>query len=79
MAEGEYERLDDSSRITWNGNGVAVTVEMRIVRRAGSGSEGGGDWQRGLQLPERVAGGTPAAPAPAATAPAAAQTTGGAQ
>jgi type VI secretion system protein ImpL len=60
---------------------VAVTVEMRIVRRAGSGSEGGGDWQRGLQLPERVAGGTPAAPAPApaATAPAAAQTTGGAQ
>ena len=82
MAEGEYERLDDSSRITWNGNGVGVTVEMRIVRRAGSGgAEGGGDWQRGLQLPERVAGGTPAAPAPAATpaAPAAAPANGGAR
>lgn len=62
MSEGQYERLDDSSRITWEGSGVAVTVEMRVVRRAGTGSDGS-DWQRGLQLPERVAGGPPVAAA----------------
>jgi len=78
MAEGQYERLDDSSRITWTGSGIGVTVEMRIVRRAGGGDEGGGDWQRGLQLPERVAGGTPAA-APVAPAATLAPASGGGQ
>jgi type VI secretion system protein ImpL len=79
MSEGKYERLDDSSRITWESDGVAVTVEMRIVRRAGAGTDGG-DWQRGLQLPETVAGGMPAArPAaqPAAATTAAPQQGGG--
>ncbi|MCD9087059.1 type VI secretion system membrane subunit TssM [Stenotrophomonas sp. SY1] len=65
MSEGKYERMDDSSRITWENDGVAVTVEMRIVRRAGAGSDGG-DWQRGQQLPETVAGGAPVAQQPQA-------------
>ncbi|GAB3052546.1 type VI secretion system membrane subunit TssM [Stenotrophomonas tumulicola] len=67
MTEGSYENLDEGSRITWSAQGVAVSVEMRIVRRPGAAAEGG-DWQRGLQLPETVAGApaTPAAPAPAA-------------
>lgn len=77
MSEGKYERLDDSSRITWENQGVAVTVEMRIVRRAGAGSDGG-DWQRGLQLPETVAGGTPV-PAAAAVPQASALPAGGVQ
>ncbi|UUS14049.1 hypothetical protein NMB32_19690 [Stenotrophomonas sp. CD2] len=85
MSAGQVERLDDSSRITWTGNGVSVPVEMRIVRRAGEAAQGGGDWQRGLQLPERVAGGEPAAPAvpaaapPATPAPAPAPAAGGAR
>ncbi|MGH8055392.1 MAG: type VI secretion IcmF C-terminal domain-containing protein [Stenotrophomonas sp.] len=62
MAEGSYERVGDSSRITWAAEGVGVTVEMRIVRRAGAGSDGS-DWQKGLQLPERVAGSAPVAAA----------------
>lgn len=81
MKEGQYEHLDGgSSRITWSADGVAVTVEMRVVRRAGAAADGG-DWQRGLQLPQTVAGSGPVAPAPTApgavapTAPA--QSTGG--
>jgi type VI secretion system protein ImpL len=73
MREGSFERLEGgSSRVTWKADNVEVTVEMRVVRRAGE-SSGGGDWQRGAQLPARVAGGAaPATAAPAApgTAPA---------
>ena len=90
MREGSFERLEGgSSRVTWKADNVEVTVEMRVVRRAGE-SSGGGDWQRGAQLPARVAGGaapataapaapgTAPAPAPApAAAPAPAQQSGG--
>ena len=74
MTEGSYENLDEGSRITWSAQGVAVSVEMRIVRRPGAAAEGG-DWQRGLQLPATVAG----APAAPAGSTAAAPATGGAQ
>jgi type VI secretion system protein ImpL len=72
MSAGQVERLDDSSRITWTGNGVRFRWKCAscVVQAA----QGGGDWQRGLQLPERVAGGEPAAPqAPATGTPATAR------
>lgn len=71
MSSGEFEKLDGSTRITWSEGGISVAVEMRIVRRAGSNaasSTGGGDWQRGLQLPATVAGGTPIAASSVASA-----------
>lgn len=76
MTEGSYENLDEGSRITWSNQGVAVSVEMRIVRRPGAAADGG-DWQRGLQLPETVAGAPAPAPGAVPPAPAAAATTGG--
>ncbi|NZA28508.1 type VI secretion system membrane subunit TssM [Luteimonas sp. SJ-92] len=48
---------DDSSTLTWEKEGVSVSVVMRITRRPGSGG-GNSDWQRGLQLPATVAGAT---------------------
>ncbi|HBK45997.1 MAG TPA: type VI secretion system membrane subunit TssM [Xanthomonadaceae bacterium] len=66
MSAGSYENLDEGSRITWSAQGVAVSVEMRIVRRPGAAAESG-DWQRGLQLPATVAGAQTVTPA---TAPA---------
>jgi type VI secretion system protein ImpL len=69
MKEGRFEPVDGGgSRVTWKADDVEVTVEMRVVRRAGEGG-GGDDWQRGAQLPERVAGGAAAAVVPAAAQP----------
>lgn len=79
MSSGTFEKLDGSTRVTWNGSGVSVAVEMRVVRRAGAGSDGS-DWQRGLQLPVTVAGGVPAASTAVASAsPSGTAATGGAQ
>lgn len=55
---------DDSSRLSWQQEGVTVMVDMRTVQRTGGGAGGDGSWRRGLRLPERVA----SAPAPAAPA-----------
>ncbi|WP_022974751.1 ImcF-related family protein, partial [Xanthomonas maliensis] len=73
MSAAQAERLDDSSRMTWSDQGVVVTVEMRMVQRAGAAS-GNNDasWQRGLQLPATVAGGQPVAAPSAAPVPGAA-------
>lgn len=70
MESGEYE---GERGVVWKRDGIAVPVEMRIVRRAGTASEGSA-WQKGLQLPATVAGTPAAAPEPnAATAAAAKQ------
>ncbi|WP_310233912.1 type VI secretion system membrane subunit TssM [Luteimonas terrae] len=55
MAEAQVQNQADGSLLTWTREGVTVTVAMRIIRRPGA-SGGGNDWQRGLQLPAKVAG-----------------------
>ncbi|PJJ96085.1 type VI secretion system membrane subunit TssM [Lysobacteraceae bacterium NML03-0222] len=43
----------DSSRLSWEADGVTVMIDMRTVRRAGSASNDGG-WRKNLRLPERI-------------------------
>ncbi|UKE68203.1 type VI secretion system membrane subunit TssM [Xanthomonas cerealis pv. cerealis] len=51
------ESLDDvTRRFTWSDQGVSISVQLRIVQNADTAAGGGGDWQRGLQLPATVAG-----------------------
>ncbi len=55
MEAARVESRPDSSSVTWSAEGISITVDMRITRRAGAAS-GSGEWQRGLQLPSTVAG-----------------------
>ncbi|WP_058834354.1 type VI secretion system membrane subunit TssM [Luteimonas abyssi] len=68
MEAARVESRADSSTVTWSAEGVSITMEMRITRRAGATSGGSGEWQRGLQLPSTVAGDDNATPSPSATA-----------
>ena len=61
MEAASIETFDDHTRLTWTRDNVSITVDMRVVRRAGAAAQGG-DWQKGLQLPTTVAGAAPAAP-----------------
>lgn len=43
----------ESSRLSWEVEGVTVMIDMRTVRRAGAASNDG-SWRRNLRLPERI-------------------------
>ena len=64
MQAARVQQRDDSSTLTWSAHNVSVTVDMRTQGQVG----GGGDWQRGLRLPETVAGRATGAPAVAGDA-----------
>ncbi|WOA33529.1 type VI secretion system membrane subunit TssM [Alloalcanivorax xenomutans] len=55
MDAASLESRPDSSTVTWSKGTVSISMEMRTVRRAGSGSDSD-SWQRGLKLPRIVAG-----------------------
>ncbi len=52
MQVAQVQQREDSSTLTWSAQNVTVTIDMRTQGQTG----GGGDWQRGLRLPETVAG-----------------------
>jgi type VI secretion system protein ImpL len=59
-------RADGVHELTWSGNNVAVTINLRITSSAavnGKGeSNGQGGGFKGLRLPETIVGHGPAAP-----------------
>ncbi|MFC7520965.1 type VI secretion IcmF C-terminal domain-containing protein [Xanthomonas populi] len=81
IKEATQESLEDGiTRLTWSDQGVSISLQMRVVQRAGKAT-GGGDWQRGLQLPATVAGSptTAGAAAPPSSVPAGAPAQEGGQ